>query len=66
MGLNSMRNSKPGEAEPELKIAIQKCEEMNYQDLLLKAASEYATALKQLGKIEASKQIEAKYKVTSR
>ncbi len=66
MGLNSMRNSKYSEAEPELKIAIQKCEELNYQDLLAKAASEYATALKQLGKIEASKQIEAKYKVTSR
>ncbi|CAN5222723.1 hypothetical protein BH10CYA1_BH10CYA1_07290 [soil metagenome] len=66
MGLNSMRNSKFSEAEPELKIAIQKCEELNYQDLLAKAASEYATALKQLGKIDASKQIEVKYKVTSR
>ncbi len=66
MGLNSMRNSKYSEAEPELKIAIQKCEELNYQDLLAKAASEYATALKQLGKIDASKQVEAKYKVTSR
>lgn len=66
MGLDSMRNSKYSEAEPELKIAIQKCEELNYQDLLIKAASEYATALKQLGKIDASKQVETKYKVTSR
>lgn len=63
MGLNSMRESKFSEAEPELKLAIEKCEELNFQDLLIKAASEYATALEKLGKTTAAKQIEAKYKV---
>jgi len=65
IGLNSMRSAKFSEAEPELKMAIQKCEELNYQELLVKAASEYATALKRLGKADAAKQVEAKYKVTS-
>jgi tetratricopeptide (TPR) repeat protein len=65
MGLNSMRAAKFSEAEPELKLAIEKCEELNYQELLTKAASEYATALERLGKTAAAKQIEAKYKVTA-
>lgn len=65
MGLNSMRAAKFSEAEPELKLAIEKCEELNFQELLTKAASEYATALEKLGKSAAAKQIEAKYKVTA-
>ncbi|HEY9733019.1 MAG TPA: tetratricopeptide repeat protein [Drouetiella sp.] len=65
MGLNSMRAAKFSEAEPELKLAIEKCEELNYQELLIKAASEYATALERLGKTAAAKQVEAKYKVTA-
>lgn len=65
MGLNSMRSAKFSEAEPELKIAIEKCEALSYQPLLQKAATEYATTLKRLGKTEALKQIESKYKVTA-
>jgi tetratricopeptide (TPR) repeat protein len=65
IGLNAMRAAKFSEAEPSLKLAVEQCESYGNQPLLLKAAAEYATALKKLGKADQAKIVEAKYKVSA-
>ncbi len=65
IGLLAMRSAKYSQAEPSLKLAVEQCEICGNQILLLKAASEYATALKKLGKADQEKIVESKYKVTA-